>query len=68
MKYFEIYRVPNEQRVQLASLFFTDKADSWFHNCNKDGEHTWEEFNRGICYRFGDDGLKNIVEDFMKFK
>ncbi|KAG8639568.1 hypothetical protein MANES_14G155101v8 [Manihot esculenta] len=68
VKYFEIYKVPVEQREPLASLFLMDKADAWFYNSNRGGEHTWKEFERGICNRFRDEGLNDIVEGFMKLR
>ncbi|KAG8637866.1 hypothetical protein MANES_15G173066v8 [Manihot esculenta] len=49
VKYFEIYRVPAEQR-------------------NRGGEHAREEFERGICNKFGDEGLDDIIEGFMKLR
>lgn len=31
-------------------------------------EHTCEEFERGICNRFGNEGLDDIVEGFTKLR
>lgn len=54
MKYL-VYRVPNDQRMQLASLFLSNRAVAWFHNWNRGRTHTWEELEKGICSRFGDE-------------
>lgn len=66
VKYFKIYRVPMGQRVQLASLFLRDKVDAWFHNWNKGREPNWDKYERGVYSRFGDEGLEDTVEGFMK--
>ncbi|XP_057986530.1 uncharacterized protein LOC110636696 [Hevea brasiliensis] len=67
-KYFEIYKVPIDQKVPIASLFLVDRADAWFHNWNRGGVHSWEEFEKGICSRFGDEGLEDLVEGFIKLR
>lgn len=43
-----------------------DKANARFHNWNMGREPNWDEFARGICKIFGDEGLEDIVEGFMK--
>lgn len=45
-----------------------DKADAWFHNWNRGREPNWDEFERGVCIRFGDEGLEGIVEGFMRLR
>lgn len=32
IKYFEVYKVLNEEKVGIASLCLIDRADSWYHN------------------------------------
>lgn len=34
---FEVYKVPNEEKVGIASLFLVDRADAWYHNGLKVG-------------------------------
>lgn len=31
-KYFEVYEVPKDKRVSIASLYLMGKADSWYNN------------------------------------
>lgn len=31
-KYFDVYKVPKDQRIGIACLFLVDKADAWFHD------------------------------------
>lgn len=28
--------------------------------------HEWEDFERELCLRFGEEGLEDIVEEFMR--
>lgn len=32
------------------------------------GTHAWEDFERELCVRFGDQGLEDIVEEFTKMR
>lgn len=32
VKYFEVYKVSNEEKVGIVSLFLIDRADIWYHN------------------------------------
>lgn len=32
------------------------------------GPHSWEDFERELCVRFGDQWLEDIVEEFMKMR
>lgn len=32
VKYFEVYKVPNEEKVRIVSLFLIDRADIGYHN------------------------------------
>lgn len=62
VKYFKIYKVPMNQRIGIASPFLLYAADSWFHNWNRGGNHSWKEFERELCSRFGAEGLGDAVK------
>lgn len=46
---FKVYKILRDQRVSIASLFLMDKVDVWLRNWNRDGIHSWEEFEEAIC-------------------
>lgn len=45
------------------------KADSWYHNWVRGrSNQSWEEFEADLCRRFGEKGLEDVVEEFMKMR
>lgn len=55
--------------VRVASLFLMDRVDAWCHNWIKEeGPHNWEAFERELCSRFGEEGLEDVVEEFMRIR
>lgn len=41
IKCFELYKVPNAEKVGIASLFLVDRANAWYHNWIKSrGPHS----------------------------
>lgn len=41
VKYFEIYKVPNEEKVGIASLLLVNRADARYYNwINDRGSHS----------------------------
>lgn len=69
LKYFEIYNISREQMVSVASLFLVDRVDAWFHNWIKEeAGHTWTNFERDFCARFGKEGLEDVIEKLMRIR
>lgn len=65
-KYFEVYKIPKEQMVGIASLFLIEKAYAWYHNWKKkENSDIWEIFEKDLCARFGETGLVDVVVEFM---
>ena len=66
-KYFELCKIPYEQRVDLASLHMLDKAENWISSylaVRKNVE--WGVFTSDLTARFRDETGINIVEQFNK--
>lgn len=68
VKQFEIYKIPNDQKINVACRLLMDKADAWFHDWNKGEGHSWEEFERAICNGFGEQGLEEVIEEFNRLR
>ncbi|KAE8675396.1 C2H2 and C2HC zinc fingers superfamily protein, putative isoform 1 [Hibiscus syriacus] len=67
LKYFSICGVPVEQRVELATMYLTGKAEVWFDGYIMQKHHvTWHEFEADLCHRFSDRTFSDIVEEFTK--
>jgi hypothetical protein len=44
-KYFKLCHVPEEEKVEFATLYFTAKADTWLENIEFDIEEiSWHKF------------------------
>lgn len=62
IKYFEVYNIHGEHRVAIESPFLIDKSDAWYHNwIQSEGSHSWAEFERELCVRFGEGNNKPIL-------
>lgn len=67
IKYFEVYNIHGEHRVAIESPFLIDKSDAWYHNwIQSEGSHSWAEFERELCVRFGEEGLEDVIEELMR--
>ena len=57
------------QRVALASTYLNNIGDVWFQGWSRvrDGCN-WYEFVKGLCERFKDRGMMDIVKEFNKLK
>lgn len=65
----EVYEVKKDQKLNLASLFLVDKADSWFHNWIKsEGRHEWEDFEKYLCVGFREEEFEDVMEEIMKLR
>ncbi|CAO2836370.1 unnamed protein product [Amaranthus hypochondriacus] len=66
-KYFELCKVTEEQKVDLASLYIVDKAAVWVASfLAMKPLIGWVKFTMAVRARFLDDSLKNGVENFSK--
>ncbi|KAE8734899.1 EAP30/Vps36 family protein isoform 1 [Hibiscus syriacus] len=66
LKYFSICGVPVEQRVELATMYLTGKAEIWFDGYIMQKHHvTWHEFEADLCHRFCDKAFTDIVEELQ---
>ncbi|XP_039040644.1 uncharacterized protein LOC120178969 [Hibiscus syriacus] len=67
LKYFSICGVPVEKRLELATMYLTDKAKVWFDGYIMQKHRvTWHEFEANLCHRFSDRTFSDIVEEFTK--
>jgi len=64
-KYFGLCRIPDNQKIDLASLHLKGFAEIWFGSyiMGRKGA-TWEEFIMDVCARFRDDLGSKVVEEF----
>ncbi|XP_021859476.2 uncharacterized protein [Spinacia oleracea] len=70
-KYFSLCKIPDEQRVDLASLNMTDKAEGWMMNylsVRKSVIVDWNDFVADLYVRFRDNSAHNVVENFNKLQ
>jgi len=66
-KYFSLCKTPPGQKVELASLYLSGKAEMWFNGYVLNRPHLiWEEFVMDVCARFRDELGSQVVEDFNK--
>ena len=66
-KYFSLCNIPGNQKVDLASLYMVDKAESWiasYLSVRKNVE--WTDFVLAVVARFRDNSGENAVERFNK--
>ena len=68
-KYFSLCKIPEDQRVDLASLYMFDKAEVWISNYLTTRKQVdWGEFVIDLSARFKDDISHDIVEQFNKLQ
>ena len=68
-RYFELCKIANDQKVDLASLYMIDKAETWITSylvARKGVE--WDDFIIDLVARFRDDGASKVVEQFNKLQ
>ncbi|XP_074300143.1 uncharacterized protein LOC141631357 [Silene latifolia] len=67
LKYFKLCKIPDEQRVDLASMYMLGRAESWFNSYIVMRHHVdWDDFIIDLCARFKEDIAGNVVEEFNK--
>ena len=68
-KYFELCKIPDDQKVDIASLHMTDKAEGWVTSYLSGRRFvSWDEFIVDVTGRFRDESGVNIVEQFNKLQ
>ncbi|XP_039044642.1 uncharacterized protein LOC120184185 [Hibiscus syriacus] len=66
-KYFSIFVVPELQKLEIAAMYFTGKAEVWFDGyIMKKSRVTWHEFVSDMCHRFADKGYIDVIDEFNK--
>ena len=64
-----IHQLAEKQSVSLASTYLNDFGDIWFQGWSKVREsYSWKEFSEGLCERFGEKGMINVVEEFNRLR
>ncbi|OIT26263.1 putative mitochondrial protein [Nicotiana attenuata] len=71
-RYFEIYKVPDHQKMTYIAMHLKDKVDNWFDAYVIDGEGggvvDWPLFCMDICKRFGHIRPLDIIDEFSKLR
>jgi hypothetical protein len=68
-KYFKLCHVPEEEKVEVATLYFTAKADIWLENIEFDIEEvSWHKFCKKLKKRFAEDSTYDVVKVFHGLK
>ncbi|XP_074369113.1 uncharacterized protein LOC141709470 [Apium graveolens] len=68
-KYFELCKIYDDQKVDIASLHMTDKAEGWVTSyLSARKSVNWDKFIVDVTSRFRDESGFNIVEQFNKLQ
>uniref|UniRef100_A0A803MRK9 Retrotransposon gag domain-containing protein n=1 Tax=Chenopodium quinoa TaxID=63459 RepID=A0A803MRK9_CHEQI len=68
-KYFSLCKIPDDQKVDLASLYMLDKAENWVSSYLATRSNVdWHDFVIDLAARFRDDKGINVVEEFNKLQ
>ncbi|VFQ79288.1 unnamed protein product [Cuscuta campestris] len=68
-KYFNLCKIPEDQWVDIASLYMIDKAENWMSSYLSFRKFvSWHEFIIDLSARFRDDKGHNVVEQFKKLE
>ncbi|XP_021765492.1 uncharacterized protein LOC110730018 [Chenopodium quinoa] len=68
-RYFSLCKIANEVRVDLASLYMIDKAESWVSSYLSVRKNVdWDDFIIDVTPRFKDGKGINVVEQFNKLQ
>jgi len=55
-KYFNLYRTPSHQKIELASLYMIGQAEMWYNSYALGRQNVlWEDFMVDVCARFRDE-------------
>lgn len=68
-RYFNLRKIPEAQRVDLASIYLVGKAEIWISNYIAVKKSVqWDEFIMDVCARFKEELGSRVVEDFSKLQ
>ena len=66
---FSLHNVAEAQKVTFVAAYLNDEGDTWFQGWSGVREDcSWEEFVEGLCERFGEKGMLDVVEEFNKLR
>ncbi|KAL2904568.1 hypothetical protein RDABS01_003278 [Bienertia sinuspersici] len=66
-RYFSLCKIPDDQKVNLASLHMLDKADNWVTSYLSARNHVdWDDFIFDLAARFKAEDSSMAVEQFNK--
>ncbi|XP_063948159.1 uncharacterized protein LOC135152240 [Daucus carota subsp. sativus] len=69
VRYFELCKIPNDQKVDIASLHMLHKAETWVSSYLANRRSVdWDDFIIDLIARFRDDGPGKIVEQFNRLQ
>ncbi|CAH9093858.1 unnamed protein product [Cuscuta epithymum] len=68
-RYFTLFNIPDNQKVNLASLYLEGRAASWFgHYIGSKKRLKWKHFIADVNARFKDNLSNKVVERFNSLK
>ena len=68
-RYFVLCKIPESQRVDVASIHFTRKAETWFASYIAVKKQVdWSDFIVDVCSCFKEELGSKVVEDFLKLQ
>ena len=66
-KYFTIFAVNDHQKLEIAAMYLTSKAEVWFDGyIMQKPRVSWNEFVNDLCQRFSDRTYADTIEEFNK--
>ena len=68
-RYFTLCKIPDSQRVDVASIHLIGKAEIWFASYVAVRKNVdWSDFIVDVCNRFKEELGSKVVEDFHKLQ
>ncbi|XP_075112396.1 uncharacterized protein LOC142182219 [Nicotiana tabacum] len=69
-RYFEIYKVPDHQKMTYIAMHLKDKVDNWFdaYIIDRGGIVEWPLFCMDVCRRFDHIKPLDIIDEFSKLR
>ncbi|KAL4342238.1 hypothetical protein GQ457_08G017250 [Hibiscus cannabinus] len=66
-KYFTIFSIPKNHKLELATMFLQGKTEVWFDGYMMQKHRaTWHEFVADLCHHFADKEFNDVIEEFNK--
>ena len=69
-RFFQFYQITEDQKINLTVAYLNEVANSWYQGWVQDEgmQGSWANFAEGLCERFGEKSMADIVEEFSKLK